>query len=237
MYIFDLNIWKKWKKKLKPSHSNLAIIYYFSKHHHLPEILIGSLKAIFDSFPSDLPLMRCHPLVAEFLASTAPSTLPVKNFTNAPWHVLSTDVLASPPPLLHSRWHSWHRLPWSKLVFPFSFQAHWSTRHQLLSLYSYIPEVHSKDICIVSPFVLLNLHFFHSEHFIFTISAYCNAVYEDPVKMLLPPWGFPRFLESEAMSLSPAVLKPFICFFSKSLSACLSITCECISLLLCVFGK
>lgn len=142
-----------------------------------------------------------------------------------------------PPPLLHSRWHSWHRLPWSKLVFPFSFQAHWSTRHHLLSLYSYIPEVHSKDICIVSPFLLLNLHFFHSEHFIFTISAYCNAVYEDPVKMLLPPWGFPRFLESEAMSLSPAVLQPFICFFSKSLSACLSITCECISLLLCAFGK
>lgn len=84
MYIFDLNHLKKMEKKLKPSHSNLAIIYYFNKHHHLPEILIGSLKAIFDSFPSDLPLMRCHPLVAEFLASTAPSTLPVKNFTNAP---------------------------------------------------------------------------------------------------------------------------------------------------------
>ena len=71
------------EKKLKPSHSILAIIYYFNKHHHPPEILTDSLKVIFDSFPSGLPLMRCHPLVAEFLASTAPSTLPVKNFTNA----------------------------------------------------------------------------------------------------------------------------------------------------------
>ena len=110
---------EKIEKKLKPSHSILAIIYYFNKHHHPPEILTDSLKVIFDSFPSGLPLMRCHPLVAEFLASTAPSTLPVKNFTNALWHVLSTDVLASLPPLLHSQWYSWHRLPWSKLVFHF----------------------------------------------------------------------------------------------------------------------
>lgn len=96
--------------------------------------------------------------------------------------------LPTPTPLLHSEWHSWHRLPSPKLVFHFLSRPT-GQPGTICSLY-----IHIFQKCILRISVWSHLSCFWTcisstqNIFIFTISAYCNAVYEDPVKMLLPPW-------------------------------------------------